>query len=272
MDVLRNLVAISLSCNSLKYKSKIVASSFIEKYLSNFNSWKEVDNCINYCLKNNIDIVHFKSSCYSDFLRDIIDFPIILFCKGNTKLLKKDSFSVVGSRNMSLYGEKLVDYFIPFLVKSFCIVSGLAAGVDGAVHKKVLEEKGETIAVLGTGVDIVYPKKNENIYEEILEKNGLIVSEFFPGTNPNPKNFPQRNRIISGLSHGLLVVEAAKHSGSLITAGLSSSYNRDVFAIPNPLFSKNSIGVNSLIKRGAIVATEAEDILNHYVFLNKNKK
>ena len=215
-----------------------------------------------YILKNNIKVISIKNEKYPKELREIYDPPIALYVKGNIEnLSEKKKISIVGCREASEYGIKVARYFSYNLTKKdVVIVSGLAKGIDSLAHKGCLEAKGKTIAVLGTGIDIIYPKENANLFNEIIEKEGTIISEYPIGSKPNKLNFPKRNRIISGLSKGTIVVEARKRSGSLITADFALEQGRDLYAVPGNINSINSIGTNELIKDGIIVATNIKDI------------
>jgi DNA processing protein len=187
---------------------------------------------------------------------------MILYCRGDTEILNSVSIAIVGSRKYTSYSKDVIEKFIPELVFSkVVIVSGLALGVDSLAHLATLENSGITIGVLGCGVDQIYPSTNRLLAERILKNRGAIISEFPLGTAPFKQNFPLRNRIIAGMSHGTLVVEAKKESGSLITAGLANEFGRDVFAVPRNINSFASEGTNQLIKQGAKITTEANDIL-----------
>jgi DNA processing protein len=235
---------------------------FFEKYkILNLNAV----NLLKDLEFKDIKIISPFSKLYPLLLLETNDFPLILFAKGNLDLLTHEKkIAIVGSREPTTYGIKATKFFSSSLVKEdFCIVSGMAKGIDGIAHTACLEKNGKTIAVLGTGVDVVYPKQNRNIYKNILESGGLIISEFLPGFLARPKNFPRRNRIIAGISKGVIVVEAKEKSGSLISARLSSSYGRAVFSVPGGIFSLNSSGTNKLIKQGAIVTNSIEDVLSY---------
>ena len=239
----------------------------------NFNEWDKVQAIIDSSSKKGISIFTPDSEIYPKTLKEVEDFPVVLFCKGNLTLLNATSLAVVGTRAVSPYGMAVVSRFIPTLVEAgFCIVSGMARGVDALAHKWALKAKGRTIAVLGSGADEASPTENTFLYNEILKNDGLIVSEFAPGTHGAKQNFPQRNRIIAGLSKGTLVIEAGAKSGSLITADIAQSYSRDVFSVPGPVTSSLSEGVNALIKNGAVVACTPEDILAHYSLLIKYQR
>ncbi|KKR51206.1 MAG: protecting protein DprA protein [Candidatus Curtissbacteria bacterium GW2011_GWA1_40_16] len=198
---------------------------------------------------------------YPANLRQLEACPAVLYFRGN--LLPQDDLAVavVGSRNATIYGRQITEKLVFDLAKNgLTIVSGLARGIDSVAHRMAIDSGGRTIAVLGSGLDNIYPPENRRLAEEVV-KNGAIVSEFPLGFPALPNNFTARNRIISGLSLGVLVTEAAVDSGSLITAGYAAEQGREVFAVPGPVTSKTSEGANNLIKDGVHVATSAEDIL-----------
>jgi len=198
---------------------------------------------------------------YPKQLLEIADPPALLYVAGNAKLLHSLALAVVGSRNATPQGLKNAQSFArAFSEAGFTIVSGLALGVDSAAHTGGLEGSGSTIAVLGTGIDIIYPKRNGSLAQEISLR-GALVSEFALGTPPTAGNFPRRNRLISGLARGCLVVEAALDSGSLITARLAAEQGREVFAIPGSIHSPLSKGCHALIKQGAKLVETAQDVL-----------
>lgn len=208
-----------------------------------------------------IKVVSLVDRDYPANLRQISDAPPVLYYKGT--LLPQDdlAIAVVGSRAATVYGRQVTEKLVSSLAASrLVIVSGLARGIDAIAHRAALDAGGRTIAVLGSGVDTIYPPENRKLAEEIV-KNGAIVSEFPLGFPSVPSNFPARNRVISGLSLGVLVTEAAVDSGSLITAGQAAEQGREVFAVPGPITSRMSEGVNKLIKEGVHPATEVEDIL-----------
>lgn len=199
---------------------------------------------------------------YPKQLFEIPDPPIIIYYAGNLSLLKNPCIAIVGARKIESLSQKLTLSIATNLSKKgITIVSGLAVGVDTFAHRGGLQHKGSTIAVLGTGIDVNYPAANVYLKESI-KKSGLVISEFPSSTPPASENFPIRNRIISGLSLGVLVVQAAKKSGSLITASYALDQNRMVFSIPGPIDSPAFEGNNELIKNGAILITSAEDILS----------
>jgi len=198
---------------------------------------------------------------YPDALREIPDPPLFLYHLGDQTLLTRPCVAVVGSRDASRYGAGMAESIAASLsMAGVGVVSGFAQGIDRAAHWGALRGVGGTIAVLGTGLDLVYPASNTDLWEQVAAQ-GLIVSEFPPGTRPESMNFPHRNRIVSGLSLGVLVVEGALGSGSLITAKLALAQNRDVFALPGPANMKSYQGCHQLIRQGACLVQSAEDIL-----------
>ncbi len=225
------------------------------------DSFKEVEKL----KKQGIKIIFIKDREYPVELRNIAQPPVFLYCKGRVELLKKRKIGIIGTRKATEYGKVICEKFAKELVKnSIATVSGLALGIDGICHKITLENGGDTIAVVGSGLDVIYPKSNEKIWKKI-EKKGLIISEYPLGTPPSSYNFPLRNRIIAGISRGILVVESCKRGGSLITAELALDEGRDVFAVPGDIFSSCSEGTNNLIKNSqAKLVTNVDDILVEY--------
>lgn len=206
-------------------------------------------------------IIGKKDKSYPKLLREIPDPPPKLWIKGEIKKEDEAAIAVVGARRATNYGREVTEELVSALVSAgLTIVSGMARGIDSVAHKTALDSGGRTIAVLGSGIDVCYPPENKKLFGEIA-KDGAVVSEFEPGTPPNAWNFPQRNRIIAGLSLGVLVCEAAEKSGSLITASLAAEFGREVFAVPGPIYSKMSEGTSSLIKDGAKLVYSVKDIL-----------
>src|SRR3989344_1950325 len=219
--------------------------------------------------ENGIKVTSLLDRTYPANLRSVSDAPAVLYYKGS--LLAQDDLAigVVGSRNATVYGRQVTEKLVSNLVMSgLAIVSGLAKGIDSIAHRAALEAGGRTIAVLGNGVDLIYPPENKSLAERIIG-NGALVSEFPLGFPSVPANFPARNRIISGLSLGILVTEAAIDSGSLITAGCAAEQGREVFAVPGAITNKMSGGTTKLIKEGVNVVSEISDILE---VLNIRKK
>jgi DNA processing protein len=210
------------------------------------------------------DVLILDDGSYPFLLREIADPPITLYVKGDWQAcFDAPCVGVIGSRKCSTYGENASEMLSRDLAEhGVCIVSGFARGIDTAAHRGAIRAKGKTVAVLGTGIDNVYPKENAKLVNEILESGGAIVSQFPLGTPPLKENFPYRNRIISGLSYGVLLVEASERSGSLITARLAMEQNREVMAVPGNITSKNSFGTNYLIKSGAKLVQQWQDVVN----------
>lgn len=204
---------------------------------------------------------------YPDLLSHISDKPPILFYRGNLSLLATPCIGVVGTRKLTPYGKQVATAITRDLVRhGFTIVSGLALGADTAAHQATLENEGQTIAILGTGIDdpTIFPQSNVGLARAILDKGGLIMSEYPAGTHGTKFTFPRRNRIISGISKGVVVIEADEKSGALITARCALEQNRDVFAVPGPIFSPRSVGPNKLIQAGAKLVLSASDIIQEY--------
>lgn len=219
-----------------------------------------------------IKVVSLNDRDYPANLRQITPAPPVLYFRGTLTPADDLAVAVVGARHATVYGRQITEQLVGHLVMSgLTIVSGLARGIDSIAHKAALLAGGRTIAVLGSGVDTIYPPENRNLANEII-KNGAIVSEFPLGFPAMPSNFPARNRIISGLALGVLVTEAALDSGSLITAGCAAEQGREVFAVPGPINSKMSEGTNNLIKEGVHPATTADDILEILDVKRKQKQ
>lgn len=207
------------------------------------------------------DVVTLADETYPPLLREIIDPPFALFVRGDVSLLSRPGIALVGSRRASPYAINAGQFLARQLAPAgLTVVSGLARGVDAACHAAALDSGGTTIAVLGTGIDIVYPRSNARLFARIAEQ-GLVVSEFPAGTPPKPEHFPIRNRIISGLSLGAVIVEATVRSGSLITARMAAEQGREVFAVPGSIFSERSEGTHRLIQYGAKLVHDATDIV-----------
>ena len=227
------------------------------------NKYREnLDKFQNYIEKNNIQIITLFDLNYPEQLKNIYDKPIVLYAIGNISLLNKCGVAIVGCRNCSEYGKNTAKKMAYDLAhRDICVISGLARGVDKYSHIGALDANGSTIAVIGSGLDYIYPYENKGLYERIIKNNGLIVTEYVIGTKPSKINFPARNRIISGLSKGVIVVEAREKSGSLITADFALEQGKEVFAIPGNIDSLNSKGTNELIKQGAIIVTDYSDVI-----------
>lgn len=215
------------------------------------------------CRQKGIGVICPQSPDYPALLLESHDPPPVLYYRG--ALPRQDLLAVVGSRRATGYGRRGIAKLIPPLCQAgLGIVSGLAVGIDAWAHKACLEEKGYTLAVLGNGVDLYYPWENNRLQKDILAGEGCLLSEFPPGTKPRPDHFPRRNRIISGLSRGVLVIEAGIKSGAMITVGFALEQGRDVFAVPGNIDSPESAGANHLVRLGAKPALTAKDILEEY--------
>lgn len=206
-------------------------------------------------------LVTFSSPEYPGRLKEIYDPPPVLWVMGDVRMLTRSSIAVVGTRHPSPYGSGMAELLARDLAaRGLIIVSGMARGIDTFAHKGALAARTPTVAIWGTGVDVVYPKENRKLSEDILAAGGAIVSELPMGTFPAPQNFPRRNRIISGLSLGVLVVEAAENSGTRVTSRCAMEQNRDIFAVPGNVTNKNSWTPNTLIKQGAKLVATWEDV------------
>lgn len=258
------------------YKTKGLGEKMIKNIL-NQDIRNSVEKHIKYMLKNDIDIISIYDKEYPKILKQIYNFPISLYCKGNSAILNDKSIAIIGCREASRYGERATKYFSYHLIqKGMNVISGLAKGVDSYAHQGAIcgqidsytqknecekcGDCGKTIAVLGNGLDMVYPKENQLLVKQILEKGGTILSEYPLGTKPERMNFPARNRIISGMSKGILVVEAKEKSGTLITVDFALEQGRDVFVVPGNINSIHSVGTNRLIQQGAKLVTNYNEI------------
>lgn len=210
----------------------------------------------------NAGFIPFTDRAYPLLLNHIDSAPLGLFYRGDIKLLSSPQIAIVGSRKASRGGMETARCFAKSIAQSgFTVTSGIAMGIDAGAHRGALEATGKTIAVIATGIDQIYPYANKNLYQQILE-SGLLISEYLPGTPPRRTNFPQRNRIISGLSYGTLVIEAGMRSGSLITARIAADQGREVFAIPGSIHAAGSRGCHYLIRQGAALVESVDDILD----------
>lgn len=215
---------------------------------------------IRYMLKNEIYFLTYNDEDFPEKLKNINNCPYALFYKGNVKLLKSKTVAIVGARNCTNYGMEVTKLLTKNLISyNITIISGGARGIDTCAHKNTILNKGNTIVVLGCGIDVVYPKENCSLFNEVC-KNGLIISEFLPKTPPYKYNFPTRNRLISGLSDLVIVIEASEKSGSLITATYAADQSREVMVVPGNVFSDKSKGCNKLIREGAAILTSFSDV------------
>lgn len=208
----------------------------------------------------NSQCISYFDQAYPNQLRYIYAPPLVLYYQGNLELLAKQSLAVVGPRNHSNYSSEVLKRFMPKLVqKDLVIISGLAKGVDSLAHRLTIEHRGQTIGVIGSGLDYFYPKENKGL-QNYMARNHLVLSEYPPGLGPDKTHFPMRNRIIAGISRGLLITEARKRSGTLITARIALEEGRDIFVIPGPITHPLSEGCNDLISQGALAIQGPEDI------------
>ncbi len=236
-----------------------------EKLVENFLKFREnfnLDSSFLRLREKKIECQTLVDKNYPENLKKIDNPPYVIFVKGEIKTQDELALAVVGTRRMTVYGREVTENLTQQLVASgLTIVSGLARGVDTVAHQTALQNKGRTIAVLACGLDLIYPPENDKLAQQIVNGHGALVSEFPPGCQAVPGNFPARNRLISGLSLGTLVIEGAQDSGSLITARHAVSQGREVFAVPGPITSQNSAGPLWLIKEGAKLVERVEDIL-----------
>lgn len=226
------------------------------------NKYKNnLDKYIHYMEKHKIEIITIKDKDYPEMLKNIYDPPIVLYIKGNKEIFSTYAIGMVGCRNCSVYGKNTAQKLAYNLAKNnFIVVSGLAKGIDTYSHIGCLAGKGKTISVLGNGLDTIYPLENKELANKIIETGGAVISEYIIGTKPLKQNFPQRNRIISGLSNSIIVVEAKERSGTMITVNCALEQGREIYAVPGNITSINSAGTNELIKQGAKILTNINDI------------
>lgn len=223
----------------------------IASQIATFNNWPEVDRVLDRTHKIGAALVSFGDSAYPPLLRQIFDFPPLLWVLGNPEALVKPGIAVVGTRNTDRYGREQADFWASELVRSgLSVISGLAYGVDTFSHIAALRQKGTTAAVLGSGIDWIYPETNRGLAERIIDRSGAIVTEYPPGTKPDAGNFPARNRLVSGISLGVLVIQSGIKGGSMITARTALDQNREVFVVPHSLAQKSGAGNNYLIQTG----------------------
>ena len=263
-------------------KTNGIGEKLVEAIL-NLKIRKSVNKHLKYLQENNIDIISITEKEYPKMLKEIYDPPISLYIRGNKEILNEKSIAIVGCRDATTYGKKAAKYFAYNLAKEgFNIISGLARGIDSYSHIGCIvadrEEKdnasnriknganiknniAKTIAVLGNGLDTIYPTENKYLAQEIIKRGGAIISEYPLGTKPEKMNFPARNRIVSGLAKGLIVVEAKEKSGTLITVDFALEQGKDVYVVPGNINETTSVGTNELIKQGAKLVSTYMDIL-----------
>lgn len=246
-------------------KSALLAIGLGKKLADEFISFREKFNLDSYLLRlreNKVSCLFTDDKNYPNNLKKTGDPPFVLYIKGEIKSADNYAVAVVGTRKMTSYGRQVTEILGEEMAASgLTIVSGLARGVDSLAHRVALENGGRTIAVLGGGVDRIYPPENRGLAEQIINGHGAIVSEFPLGAEALPGNFPARNRIIAGLSLGTVVIECPEKSGAMITAACAAEQGREVFAVPGPIYSPNTAGPARLIRNGAILVTSVNDIL-----------
>jgi DNA processing protein len=231
------------------------------KNIKGFALWNDVEKQLKVIEQQKIQAIGLDNPLYPEMLREIDDSPVLLYMKGDIHPQDKFAIAIVGSRKLTDYGASVAENISEELASmGFTVVSGMARGVDTLSHRGALKAGARTIAVLGSGIDVPYPPENKTLIDRVAD-SGCVISEFPPGNPPDKENFPRRNRLISGLSLGVLVVEAAADSGALITARYAVEQGREVFAVPGNITSSNSRGTNELIRKGAVLVQRAEDIV-----------
>lgn len=212
--------------------------------------------------------ITIENDMYPQKLKEITNPPKQLYLEGNVQLLNENSIAIIGSRNCSENGKQLTRKFAYELSKQgLIIISGMAKGIDTIAHEETINAKGKTIAVLGSGFNNIFPKENSKLYKKILENEGLIISEYAPEVQVQSKQFLERNRIVSGLSIGVLVIEAGYRSGTSVTAKIAKKQSRKVFVLPHEINDKYGVGTNKLIQKGAMLVTSTKDIIENFKFL-----
>ena len=249
-------------------KKKVVIEIFENRKIA----LQKAESEIKFLEKNNIQVLFYQDEEYPQRLKNCADAPFLLFAKGNYDFNKSKMIAVVGTRHATEYGKKMTQQIIEqFRDCDISIVSGLALGIDSIAHQSAVKYKMQNIAVLGHGLDMIYPATNKKLAEKIQE-NGALLTDFFSETIPNKQNFPRRNRIVAGMVDAVLVVESAKKGGALITAQIANSYNREVFCVPGNIGNPYSEGCNYFIKTNqAQLVTEAKDIIEFMNWDNANK-
>lgn len=255
-----------LNCQSYKEICQLVGISKEQlEQIENLAYQSQIKRKLEWMEKQKIFCLFLGEDTYPQALKEIYDPPVVLYGKGNKENLNQFSLAIVGCRQYSLYGKKMAYYLSEELSqKEVHIISGLARGIDTFAHEGCLRGKGKTIAVLGNGLDRIYPNENRILAEEILEKKGTILSEYLVGTPPLKFHFPARNRLISGISKGIIVIEAKEKSGTMITVDYGLEQGKNIFAVPGNVGEQNSIGTNRLIQEGAKMVTSIKDILEEY--------
>lgn len=243
----------------------------LAREIAKFNDWREVDRQLEVTERIGASMITPQDTHYPSRLRQIYDPPLLLWVRGDASVLDTPSIAIVGTRKASSYGLQKAEYFTTRLAaEGLTIISGLAYGVDSVAHRTAVQSGGQTVAVLGSGVDNIYPASNRGLAEKIMDGAGAVISEFPPGTNPDAGNFPVRNRIVSGMTLGTLVVESAVEGGSMITARSALDQNREVFVVPHSLDNPSGTGCNMLIKQGmGKLIQYTEDVLDELNWVNE---
>ncbi len=256
LEDITKLFRLSLTeLESLKFPASAV------QFLFNGKARAEAEEELTRVREQGAAILTYSDDAYPARLREIFDPPPVLWIRGDAAQLSRPSIAVVGTRHPTPYGSGIAAMLARDLaVRGLVILSGMARGIDAQAHRGALEAKGSTVAVWGTGIDVIYPKENKSLAESILVSGGTLVSENRLGTFPAPQNFPRRNRILSGMSIGVLVIEAGENSGTRVTARCALEQNREVFAVPGNVTTKNAWGPNTLIKQGAKLVATWEDV------------
>ncbi len=238
-----------------------------------FKKWDEVDHILKETEKNKSQIITIADSEYPPLLKQIYDPPALFWLKGNPEALSTPGIGVIGTRNATSYGKKMAERLSKEMGENgLCIFSGLAHGIDAISHKAALDVGAPTVAVLGSGIDNLYPRENANLANRIVKEGGAVITEFPLGTNPDAGNFPVRNRIVSGMSLGVLVVESGIKGGSMITADLALDQNREVFAVPHAIDNLYGTGCNYLIKTGAAKLVQTVDDILEELPIDQGEK
>ncbi len=246
---------------------ELIKSGLDEKTALELSTWRSQNSpekIIDNLSQSKINTTTLDDKNYPELLRQIPDAPLVLFFRGSLSALQNPSLALVGTREPTSYGKQITESLTTELVPHLTIVSGLALGVDSLAHQTTLNAKGKTIAVLGSGIDDahIYPSSHLRLAQDIIAAGGAILSEYPPGFKSTAYSFPERNRIIAGLTLGTLVIEAPEKSGSLITARAALDYNREVLAVPHPITTENGRGNNQLLKQGAHLITCAQDVFD----------
>ena len=250
-----------------------LTENIAKKFYYGLQDYSNLEKELNLIEKHKIELLSFLDFDYPELLKEIYAPPIILYCRGMNILNNPKNIAVVGARKSNFYAKQVIENLIPELIlNDWQVVSGGAIGADCIAHEVTLNNNGKTVAVLGSGLLNLYPSSNEKLFEKIVENNGCLISPFSLQSPPDKGNFPARNRIISGLSQGCLVVQAAKKSGALITAQFALEQGRQVFAVPGSIYDELSLGCHEIIKQGAKIVSCIDDILEEFISIQKLEK